>query len=492
MTPCPNHPILYEINTWAWLNDLSRRCGKEVTLANLPEDECESLASLGVDAVWLMGIWERSPEGRQISFNHAGLLAEFRQALPDYTPEDNLGSAYCIHRYVVDERLGGNAGLDAARGQLARYGIRVILDFVPNHTARDHPWVLANPDNYIQTDMQAYQAHPHEHFIAGGRVLACGRDPNFPAWEDTAQVNAFSPSYRRAAMDTLAELAGMCDGVRCDMAMLLLDRIFSTTWGQRAGHPLPQPFWRQLISATREVSPDFLFIAEAYWDTEPELLAEGFSYCYDKNLYDLLSHRDAHAIEQYLHMDNRRLNSSLRFIENHDEKRAAVAFPDAKYAAATAVLATLPGARMFHQGQFEGRKVRLPVFLRRWPVESVNPATVSLYRALLPVATSPAIRSGEWHLCRHHGWPDNHSHTSLLTWAWWNQDDLLITVINYSGFSAQGYVTLPLQLPSGSEWKLQDITYGDLGIKPADELTVSGLFVDLRPWDYHLVRCTRV
>ena len=145
MNTWPRHPIVYEINTWVWLGELAGKHGRPVHLGTVPTEEWDALAAHGFDALWFMGVWERSPAGIEISMRNEGLLADFRRALPDFSPEDNVGSPYCIRRYVVDHRLGGPEGLAVARRMLRERGLRLILDFVPNHVAPDHPWVVAAP-----------------------------------------------------------------------------------------------------------------------------------------------------------------------------------------------------------------------------------------------------------------------------------------------------------------------------------------------------------
>ena len=105
------YPVIFEINTWVWLQELSLKYKGPVTLAKVPREEWDAIASLKVDAVWFMGVWERSPAGTAIANRNKGLLEDFRRALPDYRPEDNVGSPYCVRRYEVDEHLGGRGGL---------------------------------------------------------------------------------------------------------------------------------------------------------------------------------------------------------------------------------------------------------------------------------------------------------------------------------------------------------------------------------------------
>ena len=160
MLSWPRRPIIYEINTVVWLQELSRREGKLVTLGTVPTQEWDALALYGFDAVWLMGVWERSPAGIRIARGNSGLHAEFGRALSDYQPEDIVGSAYCIRRYVVDDQLGGPNGLAAARKMLADRGMRLILDFVPNHVAPDHPWIMDHPQYFIQGTADDLAAKP--------------------------------------------------------------------------------------------------------------------------------------------------------------------------------------------------------------------------------------------------------------------------------------------------------------------------------------------
>jgi hypothetical protein len=181
------HPVIYEINTWVWLRELSMKYHKPVDLSTVPEQEWDAIAAHGFDALWFMGVWERSPAGIKIAMRNKGLLEDFRRALPDFSAEDNVGSPYCVRRYVVDARLGGPKRLAATRSMLRKHGMRLILDFVPNHVAPDHPWVIEHPEYFVQGNTDDARNDPASFVAEGGKVFACGRDPYFPAWPDVLQ-----------------------------------------------------------------------------------------------------------------------------------------------------------------------------------------------------------------------------------------------------------------------------------------------------------------
>ncbi|RPI18835.1 MAG: alpha-amylase, partial [Acidobacteria bacterium] len=275
MKAWPEHPVIYEINTWVWLQELREKYQSCTTLATVPREQWDSIADLKVDAVWFMGVWERSPAGIAIANQNQGLLADFRRALPDFRTEDNVGSPYCVRNYVVDQQLGGPYGLAVARGELAKRGIRLMLDFVPNHVAPDHPWVAAHPEYFVQGKADDLRNNPASFIETAGTVFACGRDPFFPAWPDVLQLDAFQPGLRQAVIQTLSDIAGQSDGVRCDMAMLLINNVFERTWGNRAGQRPASEYWVEVISAVKKLHPHFLFVAEAYWDLEWELQQQG-------------------------------------------------------------------------------------------------------------------------------------------------------------------------------------------------------------------------
>ena len=480
------HPFIYEINTWAWLESISVDEDKPIDLGSVPSRHWDGIAGLGFDAVWLMGVWRRSPAGIAIALANPALRADFQAALPDWRAEDVVGSPYCVRDYVVDDRLGGPAGLAAAREALAARGLRLILDFVPNHVAPDHPWTTETPGLFVPGTAADRDLDPASFVEVGGRVLANGRDPYFPAWPDVVQLNAFDPALRSAAAETLRSIADQCDGVRCDMAMLVMNDVFARTWGGRAGPAPGTEYWPTVITAVRETHPGFVFIAEAYWDLEWSLMRQGFDYCYDKRLYDRLLGGSAEEVRLHLLAEPAYQNALVRFVENHDEPRAAAAFGAGRAQAAAVAALTQTGARLIHHGQLSGRRIRLPVFLGRFPAEPADEQTAAFYRRLLAALADPAFRDGHWQLCERSGWPGENSFENLVTWSWDGATRWLI-VVNLSGEPATGHVQAPWPDLRGHRWRLTDPTR-DMSFDRAGDDLADGLFVRLDAWQWHLLR----
>jgi hypothetical protein len=488
MTGWPGQPVIYEVNTAVWLGGLSRAAGRPLTLGDVARSDWDAITPPGTDAVWLMGVWERSPAGLALANANPGLRASFREALPDLRPEDATGSPYCVRRYVVDDAFGGRDGLAAARAALAARGLRLLLDYVPNHVAPDHPWVMSHPELFVRGCEDDLRADPAGWLAADGQVLAYGRDPYFPPWPDVVQLNAFSPELRAATAGTLADIAGQCDGIRCDMAMLMINDVFAKTWGDRAGAAPAEEFWPAVIAELRKQHPEVVLVAEAYWDMEWELQQQGFAFCYDKRLYDRLVEGYAPAVRDHLRADLDYQSRLLRFLENHDEPRIASRLGSGAERAAAVSVATLPGATLWHEGQFEGRRVRPPVFLARRPDEPADGELTAWYRGLLATVADHRVRAGDWRLVEARGWPDNQSSRNLLTWSWSSTGDgRYLVVVNLSGQPAQGRIPLAWPDLPGREWRLEDLLTDAVLVRDGGELADPGLFVALGPWQCHLL-----
>jgi len=490
MTGWPHRPVIYEVNTAVWLNELSTRAGHRLTLADVSAEDWATVTPAGADAVWLMGVWQRSPAGLAVANANSDLQQSFRDALPDLSPSDIIGSPYCVRGYQVDALFGGDAGLAAARAALADRGVRLVLDYVPNHVAPDHAWVLTEPELFVHGDADDLAKEPAGWAEIAGRVLAHGRDPYFPPWPDVLQLNAFSPALRAATARTLGSIADRCDGIRCDMAMLMTNAVFGNTWRGLIGPAPEQEFWPQVLGSLRAGHPDTVLIAEAYWDMEWTLQQQGFDFCYDKRLYDRMLGEGPESVHGHLQADLDYQAKLVRFLENHDEPRVASKVAQPQERAAAVAIATLPGATLWHEGQFEGRQVRPPVFLNRRPDEPLDIELADWYRQLL--AAVDGVRDGDWRLLAVDGWPDNQSCRQLLAWCWDGSDlessGRHVTVVNYADQPAQGRVRLDLPGVAGAGCRLTDLLTGEQFDRSGDELAGDGLYVELAGWQCYLLR----
>ncbi len=492
-----SHPLLYEVNTRVLLGELSAKAGKAISLAAIPDALLDEWADLGFDAVWFMGIWTTGPLGREIARSHKGLMSEFRAILPDVKPDDIVGSPYAVQSYEVAAEFGGNAALKTLRQRLARRKISLVLDFVCNHTARDHRWITEHPDFYVNGEPGDEAKDPERYFRTstslGERVLAFGRDPSFPGWTDTAQLNHANEATRRALIQSMKRVAGMCDGVRCDMAMLVLGDVFQRTWGERArprdGKIAEGEFWKVAIESVKSVYPDFIFLAEAYWNLEWRLQQLGFDYTYDKVLYDRLLREGASSVREHLRADLNYQVHTARFIENHDEQRAAKAFATGSwhFAAAT-IAAASPGMAFFHEGELEGWTVRVPVQLARRPHEPVSDTTRAFYRRLLSCLKQPAFKKGNWQLLTARAaWHENLSWQNYLIFCWQEKEcGARLVVVNYAPHSGQCYVDIPLTCIEGSPIEFRDLMGDAFYVRDRASLSSKGMYFDLPGYGIHV------
>jgi glycosidase len=487
MATVPRYPSLFQINTRVWLQRLSRDAGERITLADIDDAAIDGFAEKGFDWIWLLSVWQTGAAGRAVSRSNPQWRAEFKTVLPDLTEDDICGSGFAITAYTVNEALGGETALAQFRERLAKRGIKLMLDFVPNHTAPDHPWVKTNPDYYVEGSEEAL-ADSSQNYLRvetnrGPKILAYGRDLNFPGWPDTLQLNYANPELQAARIDELIAIAGKCDGVRCDMAMLLLPEIFQRTWGLT-----PEPFWPKATAAVHAKYPAFTFMAEVYWDLESTLQQQGFVYCYDKRLYDRL--RDGHAapIRGHLLAGLDYQDKLARFLENHDEPRAASELPWPQHQAAAIITFLSPGLRFFHQGQFEGARVRVPTHLCRGPVEPTNPRIAAFYARLLQVLKIGAFRDGLWSQIQPQlAWSGNWTSDDFVAYAWADKaDGRHVVVVNYADNQGQCRLKLPFPEIRGKQVRLTDVMGTEIYDRDGSELIGPGLFIDHAPRQFNV------
>jgi Alpha amylase, catalytic domain len=486
------YPSLYQINTRVWLTELSQKLGRRATLDDIPDAALDRLAERGFDWLWFLSVWQTGLAGQRISRSNPEWRKEFQETLPDLREEDIAGSGFAVTGYTVHQALGGDAALARLRERLQKRGLRLMLDFVPNHTGLDHPWVKEHPEYYIsgtELDLaRAPQNYTWARRAQGDLLLAHGRDPYFAGWPDTLQLNYGNPQTQDAMIGELVKIAGQCDGVRCDMAMLVLPDVFERTWGIRA-----QPFWPQATQRVRHQVPDFCFMAEVYWDLEWTLQQQGCDYTYDKRLYDRL--RDGHArpVREHFHAGLDYQNRLARFLENHDEPRAAATFSPEMHEAAAVITFLSPGLRFFHQGQFHGRQKRISPHLVRGPDEPIDQRLAQFYDRLLAVLRQPVVRHGHWHLldCVP-AWDGNGTWDSFLAFAWHGLDgERLLVTVNYAPNQSQCYVRLPFTDLGSGQWRFEDVLGTATYDRQGNDLQARGLYLDVPPWQAHVFSLTR-
>lgn len=487
MKTLPPHPALYQVNTRVRLTELGRALGRPANLDDFPDAELDGIAALGVDWVWLLSVWQTGPAGQRVSRANPEWRREFQETLPDLREEDIGGSGFAITGYTVHDGLGGRAALARLRARLRQRGLRLMLDFVPNHTALDHPWVGTNPGFYLEGTEQDLARAPMNYvrvqLPGGDRILAHGRDPYFAGWPDTLQLNYGNPALQEAMIGELLEIAGQCDGVRCDMAMLVLPEVFQRTWGLAASL-----FWPEATRRVREKAPGFCFLAEVYWDLEWTMQQQGFDYAYDKRLYDRLREGHARPVREHLGAGMDYQGRLARFLENHDEPRAATTFPAGQHEAAAVITFLTPGLRFFHQGQFEGRRARISPHLVRAPEEPVHEGLRRFYARLLEALRRPEAREGEWRLldCRP-AWDGNWTADCFLAFRWQHPAGVpLLVVVNYAPHPSQCYVRLPFPELAGRTVRLKDLLGPAEYERRGDDLVSGGLYLDLPAWGHHV------
>ncbi|MGZ3952259.1 MAG: alpha-amylase family glycosyl hydrolase [Flavisolibacter sp.] len=479
-------PSLYQVNTRVWMTALSEKLGRTATLDDISDADLDKLAVKGFDWIWLLSVWQTGKKGQEISRSNPGWLKEFQDTLPDLKEEDIAGSGFAITAYRVHEQLGGDEALARLRKRLKDRGFKLMLDFVPNHTAIDHEWVEEYPAYYIAGNETLLATEPANYIKLQGKngemILAHGRDPYFPGWPDTLQLNYGNPELQNAMTNVLIKIAGQCDGVRCDMAMLVLPDVFQSTWNISC-----PPFWSTAIQRVHKENSHFHFMAEVYWDLEWRMQQEGFNYTYDKRLYDRLEEGNANAVRGHLYGDKEYQAKMARFLENHDEPRAAATFTDDKHMAAAIITFLSMGLRFFHQGQFEGKKKRISPHLVRGPVEPVNEKLKGFYDKLLSILCRPAFRNGSWQLLdAGSAWEGNSSNDGFICYAWEDEEDKLLVLVNYSPTQGQCYLRLPFDHLEGKQWKLRDLFSDVTYIRPGDELHSTGLYLDEAGWKYYV------
>ena len=493
-------PLLYQLNTRILVGEAPAPRGGHATLDDLPDSLFERAAARGFEWIWMLGVWQTGQAGQRRAREPAA-RADRAADLPDLAEADIIGSPFAIIGYDVHPDFGGEPALLRLRDRLRRRQQRLLLDFIPNHVALDHPWVEAHPEYLIEGSEDDLRREPSNYVALetarGPRIFAHGRDPNFAGWNDTLQLNYRHGGLREAMIAELGRIADRADGVRCDMAMLLDPEVFTRTWGERArprdgSLPVDHPFWPEAIARIRERHPRFLFIAEAYWDLEWALQEEGFDFTYDKRLYDRLRAGKAGPIREHLAAPPAFRDRTLHFLENHDEPRAAAVFPPEVHRAAALTSYLVPGLRFFHEGQLEGRQSHASIHLARRTPEKPDQALGAFYERLLACLRRPETHDGVWRLCAcRPAWSGNPTWDNFIAFTWQGDDrdgdggGRLLAAVNFGATRAQCYTQLEMAGLERGVFVLTDQLGDARHERDGRTLAREGLYLDLPAWGYN-------
>jgi glycosidase len=401
--------VLLAKSIHVWLGQLSDRYKRPITsLAGIPDEELERIASQGFSALWLIGIWQRSRASKRIKQLCGNPEAE--------------ASAYALHAYRVADELGGETALDELERRCTTRGIRLACDVVPNHTGIDSEWLLRHPDWFIQAEQPPYPAYHFsgpdlcaaddislriedgywdhsdaavvfehlDHATGQRRYIYHGNDGTHMPWNDTAQLNFLLPQVRAAMSDLIVTVARRFRLIRFDAAMTLARKHFRRLWfpppGGAAGVPsraacavsdadferaFPVEFWREVVDRVNREAPDTLLIAEAFWLMESYFVRTlGMHRVYNSAFMNLLKQEDngkfRGMLKELLAYNPEILKRYVNFMNNPDEATAVAQFGKGdKYFCVATLLATLPGLPMFGHGQIEGFEERYGMEYRR-------------------------------------------------------------------------------------------------------------------------------
>jgi len=486
------NPKLLEINIRLLVRRFDTE-NKHAKLSDIPATYWQQYKEYGIEIIWLMGIWKTSPILIDRCCFDDYLIQSYNRTLKDWQRKDVIGSPYAIDVYDVSPDLGTKRDLAHLKKTLNSLDIKLMLDFVPNHFSAETSLLKSNPDIFLETTQEVLESDHHTFYRPiqqPHRIFAHGRDPFFPAWTDTVQLNYFNAQTRTFMTQTLLKIATMCDGVRCDMAMLALTNVFGNTWSgviNQYLHPKPDDeFWQTALAEVKKEFPSFIFMAEAYWNLEWDLQQLGFDFTYDKKLLDRLKDGSPKNVYDHLRADISFQMKSTRFLENHDEDRVKSSLGMEKSMAAAVIISTIPGMHFYFDGQCVGKKIKIPVQLGREPNEHENKTIKNFYDKLFRITNDSVFTNGEWELKEVFPASEkDRNSANLLAWQWVFEGKTCLVVVNYAPVTAQGRIKIQHETHSEIILLTDQLT-GEEYLRSTNELLYSGLFVELSPYQSHI------
>ena len=470
------HPFLYQISTRPWLYELSKKYGRNITkLSEIPTEEFDVLQQNGVDIVWMMGIWKLGEYGLEFDRNNT-----YDNVMPDWTIEDVIGSPFAITEYTCNPELGTDDDILNLRIELNLRGMKLMLDFVPNHSAHDCPLSYSDIYMYVQAPGGMYDSDRYN-----SRGIAYGSDVGHRPWKDVIQWNYFVRQTVEHMTKNFVNVLKLADAVRCDVAYLVLNDVFEEAWkSEIIAYNLTKPdeeFWSVAIKAGREVNKNAIILAESYYDEyNKKLIDLGFDYVYDKPLLDnlLLTTND---VKEFLKNKNSESwDKACHFVENHDEQR--IVFKTGgnikKAMAAGTIGATVGGMIFMNHGQWEGKKNKLDVHLRRATYETDNLEVKNYYKKLNQVLLEPAFRSSNFYYI------DNitgDKKDDFISYIKEEGDNHYLVVVNYS--DKQGCANVPIYNVKGYRYCLLHEALNDQEYVKTIAEVKNGMQICLDAWE---------
>lgn len=390
--------VMLAKSTYVWLDQLSKTYHRHISrLQDIPDEELDRLAERGFTALWLIGLWERSPASRKIKQLQGNPEAK--------------ASAYALENYEIAQDLGGYDGYMNLMQRARMRGIRLASDMVPNHTGMDSELVRHHPEWFLSASTPPYHNYSYtgpnlcddlqygiyledgywnrsDAAVTFKRIdfrtneatyIYHGNDGTNMPWNDTAQLDFLSPAVREVVIQQIIAVARMFPIIRFDAAMVLAKRHIQRLWyplhGQAGGVPsrsayamsneefdaaIPEEFWREVVDRIKAEVPDTLLLAEAFWMLEGYFVRTlGMHRVYNSAFMHMLKKEDnaeyRNLIKITLEFDPEILKRYVNFMNNPDEDTAIAQFGRGdKYFGVCMMMLTLPGLPMFGHGQVEG------------------------------------------------------------------------------------------------------------------------------------------
>ncbi len=390
--------VMLAKSSLVWLDQMSRHYNRTISrLDQIPEAELDRLADQGFNALWLIGLWERSQASQKIKKMCGNPEAE--------------ASAYSLNDYDIAPGLGGWEALHSLKKRCLRRGIQLASDMVPNHTGIDSNWVISHPDRFLSLDHAPFptytfngenlskddrvgvylEDHYYEktdaavvfkrvdHHTGDEKFIYHGNDGTHMPWNDTAQIDFLNPEAREAVVQKILHVARNFPIIRFDAAMTLAKKHIQRLWYPEPGsggdiasrsefgltkhdfdQAMPKEFWREVVDRVAEEVPDTLLLAEAFWMMEGYFVRTlGMHRVYNSAFMNMMKKEEnekyRYTIKNTQEFDPEILKRFVNFMNNPDEETAVAQFGKGdKYFGVATMMITMPGLPMFGHGQIEG------------------------------------------------------------------------------------------------------------------------------------------